>query len=177
MFSNYEEEAERPMTPDDLILTPTGLRYRGLRYPCTIGRGGLSTTKREGDMATPVGSHRIVQMLYRPERIRPPAPWATPIRLGDLWSDASDDAAYNTHVRAPYPHSHEELRRSDPLYDLILVTDWNWPDAKAGRGSCIFVHQWRRPGFPTEGCIALRRDHLFQIAQRIAPHTNLFVKH
>ena len=32
------------------------------------------------------------------------------------------------------------------MYDLILLTDWNWPHADPGRGSAIFIHQWRRPG-------------------------------
>ncbi|RKF16327.1 hypothetical protein D6850_01855 [Roseovarius spongiae] len=163
------------MTPHDMVLTPTGLRFRGRRYPCTIGRGGISATKREGDMATPTGAHRIVQMFYRPDRMARPADWATQLRPGDLWSDASEDAAYNTHVRAPYGASHEVLRRADPLYDLILVTDWNWPNAVPGRGSCIFMHQWRRPGHPTEGCVALRRDHLLGIARHVAPGARLIV--
>lgn len=163
------------MTADDLLLGPTGLRFRGRRYPCTIGRGGIRTDKREGDGATPVGTHRIVGMLYRPDRLARPADWAIPIRPGDLWSDDCGDAAYNQMVRVPYPHSHETLRRADPLYDLVLVTDWNWPVAEKSAGSCIFIHQWRRPGYPTEGCVALRRDHLRQIAQTIRPGCRLVV--
>lgn len=164
------------MSPDDLILTPTGLRYRGRRYPCTIGKGGIRADKREGDGATPVGTHHIVMMLYRPDRLTRPAPWAVPILPGDLWSDDSSDARYNQWVRAPYAPSHEALRRADPLYDLVLVTDWNWPVARAGRGSCIFIHQWRRPGYPTEGCVALRRRDLHALARDIAPKTRLIVK-
>jgi len=160
---------------DDMILTPTGLLYRGRRYPCSIGRGGRRVAKREGDGATPVGTHRIAMTLYRPDRIRCPAPWAQPILPGDLWSDASEDAAYNTHVRAPYAPSHEALRRADPLYDLILVTDWNWPDAVPHMGSCIFMHQWRRPGYPTEGCVALKRADLYRLSGEIMPGTRLIV--
>ena len=78
-------------------------------------------------------------------------------------------------VRAPYPHSHEALRRADPLYDLVILTDWNWPYAVKGRGSAIFLHQQRRKGFPTEGCIAFRRDHLQRIARLIAYETRLIV--
>jgi len=164
------------MTPKDLVLTPTGLRFMGQRFPCTIGRGGIRVDKREGDGATPVGTHGIVGMFYRPDRMARPAPWAEPILPGDLWSDDSDDAAYNTHVRAPYAPSHEALRRADPLYDLFFVTDWNWPDAKPGRGSCIFIHQWRRPGFATEGCVAFRRDHLRWIAAHLTPNSQLVVR-
>lgn len=163
------------MTPDDLVLTRLGLRFRGRRYPCTLGRGGVSARKREGDGATPVGEHRIVGLLYRPDRMARPTDWAVPIRPGDLWSDDAGDEDYNLMVRAPYPHSHEVLRRADPLYDLVLITDWNWPQAVRGRGSCIFVHRWRRPGYPTAGCIGLRPDHLLRIARQITYGARLIV--
>ena len=93
----------------------------------------------------------------------------------DLWSDDARDEDYNMMVRAPYPHSHEKLRRPDPLYDLVLLTAWNWPYAVKGRGSAIFIHQYRRPGYPTEGCISLSRSHLRQIAPMIKHHTRLII--
>lgn len=163
------------MTRGDLVLTPRGVRFQGRIYPCSIGKGGICHDKREGDGATPAGTHRIVGMLYRPDRIARPSYWACPIGPGDLWSDASGKPGYNLHVRAPYPYSHEKLRRADPLYDLVLITDWNWPNATPGQGSAIFIHQWRRPGYPTEGCIAFRRDHLHEIARAIQPGTRLIV--
>lgn len=163
------------MTPDDMVLTRIGLRFRGRLYPCTIGKGGVSAYKREGDGATPRGTHRIVGMLYRPDRIARPTGWATPIGPRDLWSDDSTDIDYNMMVRAPYPHSHEKLRRADPLYDLVILTDWNWPRAAKGRGSAIFIHQHRRAGYPTEGCVALSRAHLHAIAAKIGYRTRLIV--
>ena len=130
--------------------------------------------KREGDGGTPAGVHRIVGMLYRPDRIAPPAPWARPIGPRDLWSDDVADGNYNRHVRAPHPFSHERLRRGDRLYDLVLVTDWNRNGRKGG-GSAIFLHRWRRPGAPTQGCIAMAPRDLRWLAERIAPGTRLFV--
>ncbi len=164
------------MHAGDLVLTPTGVRFAGRRFPCTIGRGGLSRDKREGDGATPVGVHHIVGMFYRPDRMSSPAPWANPTRPGDLWSDDPDQPDYNLLVSKPYAHSHEVMRRADPLYDLVLITDWNWPDATPGQGSCIFIHQWRRPGYPTAGCVAFRPDHLRWIAARVQPGTRLIVR-
>ncbi|PRY20889.1 L,D-transpeptidase-like protein [Aliiruegeria haliotis] len=150
-----------------MVLTPMGVRFAGHRFPAAIGRGGVLPDKREGDGATPRGVHRVVGMLYRPDRIPCPAGWAQPIGPRDLWSDDSRDPAYNHRVRAPHPFGHEKLRRADPLYDLVLVSDWNYPDAVPGRGSAIFLHVWRKPRHPTEGCIAFRRDHLFWIAARL----------
>ena len=78
-------------------------------------------------------------------------------------------------MRVPYPHSHEVMRRADPMYDIVLVTDWNWPDAAPGRGSAIFLHQWRRPGYPTAGCVAFSREDLCWIAVRVQPGARLVV--
>jgi len=158
-----------------MVLTPRGLRFAGLVFPCSIGKGGLTSDKREGDGATPRGGHRIVGMLYRADRIARPAKGAIAIGPRDLWSDDRRDPAYNALVHAPHGFSHEQLRRADPLYDLVLLTDWNYPNAVPGRGSAIFIHQWRRPGYPTEGCIALRRDHLRWITRRISRKTRVIV--
>lgn len=163
------------MTPGDLVLTGRGLRFWGRYFPCAIGRGGLQGEKQEGDGATPFGVHHVIGCLYRPDRIAPPCSWARPIRPGDLWSDDQGHETYNQLVRTPYPHSHERLRRADPLYDMVLLTDWNWPLATPGKGSAIFLHQWRKPRHPTEGCIALRRDHLAWIAPRLVLGNRLVV--
>ena len=164
------------MTPNDLVLSPRGLRFQGCCFPCTIGKGGRSGRKAEGDGATPRGTHRLVGMLYRPDRMARPANWAVPIRPGDLWSAAPRADDYTHLVRAPYAASHEVLRRADPLYDLVILTDWNWPYSVPGRGSAIFIHRWRRPGYPTEGCIGLRPEHLRWIAPRIRFETRLLVR-
>ena len=163
------------MKRTDLVLTPRGLRAFGRILPCTIGRGGLSNRKREGDGATPLGEHRIVGMLYRPDRMDRPTDWAVPIRPGDLWSDDPTHEDYNLMVRTPYPYSHERLARADRLYDLVILTDWNWPYAVKGRGSAIFIHRWRKPGHPTEGCIALSPPDLMWMAKRIRHETRLIV--
>ena len=165
------------MTPLDMVLTPTGLRFQGRRFACTIGRGGVvaAERKREGDGGTPAGTHRIVGMLYRPDRMARPTDWALPIGPSDLWSDDVRDPDYNLMVRAPHGFSHEHLRRADPQYDLVLITDWNWPYSVPGRGSAIFIHRWRRPCAPTAGCVALAPQDLLWIAQRLRPQSRLIV--
>jgi L,D-peptidoglycan transpeptidase YkuD (ErfK/YbiS/YcfS/YnhG family) len=166
------------VTPQDLVVTPMGVRFLGRVLPCTIGRGGIvaAAQKREGDGATPAGSHRIVGMLYRPDRMAQPTDWALPIGPLDLWSDDPKDDDYNLMVRAPHGFSHEALRRADPLYDLVILTDWNWPYAVPGRGSAIFLHRWRRPGYPTAGCVAFDPRDLMWIARRITHQTRLVVR-
>ncbi|SDD95145.1 L,D-peptidoglycan transpeptidase YkuD, ErfK/YbiS/YcfS/YnhG family [Paracoccus isoporae] len=163
------------MSPADIVLTPAGLRFLGRHLPCSIGRGGVTKAKAEGDGATPSGIHAVTACWYRPDRIARPAPWAVPIGPVDLWCDASGHPDYNRHVRAPFAASHETLRRADPLYDIVLTTDWNWPAAVPGMGSAIFLHQWRRPGYATAGCIAMARRDLVWLAARAAPGTRIIV--
>ena len=165
------------MNPADLVLTPTGLRYMGRTFPVAIGRGGITTDKNEGDGATPAGIHRIIGLLYRPDRIARAAlpPWARPIHPEDRWCDASGHPDYNHLTRQPFGKSAERLRRADPLYDLILPLDWNWPDAVPGKGSAIFIHQWRRPLYPTAGCLALSRGDLIFIARHAMPGTRVII--
>lgn len=165
------------MTPLDLVLTPMGVRFRGRLFPCSIGRGGITAKKREGDGATPVGRHHITGILYRADRIaaRLLPSEARPIGPRDLWCDEPTHPAYNHQTRAPFAASHEALRRADPLYDVILTTDWNWPEAQPGKGSAIFLHIWRRVGYPTAGCVAFSKADLLWIVRHLAPSSTLIV--
>lgn len=168
------------MTPQDIVVGRWGLRAFDRRFSCTVGRGGIvpARAKREGDGATPDGTHGIVGMLYRPDRIaRAMLPdWAVPYGPPDLWSDDPRDPDYNLMVRAPHPFGHERLSRADPMYDLILITDWNWPQSVSGRGSAIFMHAWRRPLARTAGCVAVAPADLMWIANRITHQTRLIIR-
>lgn len=170
------------MTPYDLVLTPRGVRFMGRLFPCSVGRGGIRVDKREGDGATPAGTHRIVGGGFRPDRM--PHPFSgrrgpfmmRPLRVADIWSDDVADPAYNTALHsASHPYSHEKLFRADHLYNLFLMTDWNWPIAVPGRGSAIFIHSWRRAGYPTEGCVALAPVHLIWITRNLRARSRLIV--
>ena len=159
----------------DLILTPLGLRMVDKLLPCVIGRNGISKFKREGDKKTPTGKHQVVGMLFRPDRIPKPRKWALPIRPRDIWSDDPKDPNYNLMVTLPNSFGHERLFRSDHLYDLIIITNWNWPYSVKGRGSAIFLHSWKKKGSPTEGCIALSQHNLLQVAKFIDFGTRIIV--
>ncbi len=166
------------MKPTDIVVTRMGARFMGRRFACAVGRGGIvpARAKREGDGATPSGVHRLVGMLYNPARLTAPADWALPVSPVDRWSDDPRDPDYNLMVRLPHGFGHERLVRPDPLYDLILLTDWNWPEAVPGRGSAIFVHTWRRPRYPTAGCVAFAQADLLWMAPRITHQTRLIIR-
>ena len=159
-----------------IYITPRGARVGNIIYPCSIGKNGTTSRKREGDNATPEGAHEIIGLLYRPDRLERPTNWALPIRPRDSWSDDCADPEYNMMGQVPSQFHHERFYRADPLYDLVLLINWNWPYAIKGRGSAIFLHQWRKPGHPTEGCIAFDPRHLLQIVRRIRFGTKIIVR-
>jgi len=159
----------------DLTLTPLGLRVGDKLLPCVIGKNGISKLKREGDGKTPTGKHQIVGMLYRPDKISRPRKWALPIRPRDIWSDDVKDPNYNLMGKLPSLFDHEQLFRCDNLYDLVIITNWNWPYAVKGRGSAIFIHSWKKSASHTEGCIALSKKNLFKVAKFIDFGSQLIV--
>lgn len=162
-----------------MVVTRWGARYRGRRIPCAIGRGGIRPDKREGDGATPLAPLRLMGGGYRADRMKQPdAPFfLRTIGPGHVWSDDANDPAYNHGLDAPdHPFSHEKLRRADRLYDLFIITDWNWPEATPGQGSAIFLHRWRKPRHPTEGCIAFAPHHLRWIVETWQPESRIIIK-
>jgi len=144
------------------------VRLGSLALPCALGRNGRRVRKREGDGATPVGCWRIAGVLYRADRVRRPRTRlpVRPIVQSDGWCDAPTDRNYNRLVRHPYPASAERLWRPDNLYDVIVVLSHNSRPRVRGGGSAIFMHVAKSGYAPTEGCIALRREHLLRLAQR-----------
>jgi len=51
---------------------------------------------------------------------------------------------------------------ADDLYKWGVMVRYNG-DALAGAGSCIFLHIWRNPESPTEGCTAMAEEDLLAI--------------
>lgn len=148
-----------------------------LVVPCALGRGGITSRKREGDGATPRGSLALEGGFYRPGAHRRPrtAIHLAPTLPADGWCDAPNDRNYNCRVRHPYSASAEHLWRTDSLYDIVVVLGYNRRPRLRGRGSAIFLHV-AKPGYtPTEGCVALAYGDLVKVLAAIGPRTRLVV--
>ncbi len=76
-------------------------------------------------------------------------------------------------MQLPYPASAEKLWREDRLYDIVVVIDHNTRPRIRGNGSAIFLHVARPDLEPTEGCIALRREHLLLLLGKVRRGTIL----
>jgi L,D-peptidoglycan transpeptidase YkuD (ErfK/YbiS/YcfS/YnhG family) len=147
------------------------LTYKNLHFPAALGRGGMRARKKEGDGATPLGAWACVKVYYRPDRVRRPQTTlhAEPLRANIGWCDAPNDRNYNRKVTLPYAASAETLWRDDHLYDVIVVLDYNLMPRSRGRGSAIFLHVARLSLSPTEGCIAIKREHLHRLLHALSP--------
>ena len=164
---------------DDLVVTRWGARFQGRNLSCALGRSGIGIKQGEGDGITPVGMFRLDHILVRPDRIAFESPSVEQKVIGprDIWSDDPKDPAYNLAALGPaYPYSHEALRRADPLYDAVGVLDFNWPEPVAGKGSAIFIHVWRKPRHPTEGCIAFAPQDLVALFSRWTPASRVITR-
>lgn len=144
---------------------------------CALGRGGISSAKREGDGATPRGTFRIGRVYYRRDRLCRPrtALGLAATRPRDGWCDAADDRNYNRFVTHPYPASAEHLWRTDGLYDVVAVIDYNRRPRTRARGSAIFMHVAEQGLRPTQGCVALARRDLLKVLARLGPHTRIAI--
>jgi len=138
------------------------VRFGPLIFRAALGRGGITSFKREGDGCTPLARMAVLSGFRRAGMLTPDGAGISLFRAGDKggWCDAPDHAAYNRQVRLPFTASHETLVRDDVLYDFGFVLDWNVVSRRRDMGSAIFLHV-AKPGFPpTQGCIALERRDL-----------------
>jgi L,D-peptidoglycan transpeptidase YkuD (ErfK/YbiS/YcfS/YnhG family) len=160
----------------DLVVRGRAAWFLGRRFPCEIGRRGVSAAKREGDGCSPLGAFALRLVLWRADRGPRPRGVVPTRAIGprDGWSDDPGDPLYNRAIRRPHPFSHERLRRADRVYDLLVTTSHNELGAP-GAGSAIFVHLRRGPGRPTAGCVAFDRAALRWILARWRPRSRLVI--
>lgn len=156
----------------------TGVLSFGSKHMrCALGRGGISSQKHEGDGATPRGKMALVEVYYRPDRLKRPKTGLPVFPLGPAmgWCDDPNDRNYNQLVPWPYRASAEHLWRRDHLYDLIVVLDFNFGVRKRYAGSAIFWHLAHDDFSPTEGCIAIEKKEMIKMLEKCGPETRLLV--
>jgi len=163
----------------DILVNAAGeLQWASRTCRCALGHGGVRIDKREGDGATPVGRFPLRRVLYRPDRLSAPTTLLPVAALSpdDGWCDDPADPQYNRPVRLPYAARHEELWRTDALYDVIVVIGHNDAPVVPGKGSAIFLHLATADYRPTRGCVALALPDLVEILAEVGPGDGLNVQ-
>lgn len=132
-------------------------------YAGHVGRNGVSSAKREGDLRTPVGTFRLRGGFGVRADPGLAMGWFR-VDSRDVWVDDSGSSLYNTHQRTPADGrwgSAEELLNS-PAYDYAQVVGYN--EARTpGRGSAIFFHV--DLGHGTAGCVSVPAGALLAVMQ------------
>jgi L,D-peptidoglycan transpeptidase YkuD (ErfK/YbiS/YcfS/YnhG family) len=138
---------------------------------CALGREGTATQRDmcEGDFKTPLGVYPFRRIYYRVDKVslletKLPPHIITP-NCG--WCDEPTHSSYNQYVTLPFEVSHEQLWRSDDIYDLIIVIGHNDDPVVSGKGSAVFIHAARYGFLPTAGCIGLELSNLQRLARLI----------
>jgi zinc D-Ala-D-Ala dipeptidase len=164
-------------------------REVGTAWPVNVGAKGMTwgrgvhpdpvavQIKNEGDNTAPAGVFKIGAAYGQDVSS---TPFKLPVqKIDNNWVCVDDPAstAYNK-VFAVDPNqkkdwkSAEKMNRTDHLYKWVINIEQNYPVIKAGCGSCIFFHVWRRAGSPTEGCTAMSETHIVELLSWLDPLLN-----
>jgi len=147
------------------------LTFKGQKYRCALGKGGVKTEKTEGDGVSPTGTYTLRRVLYRADRLAKPETSLeiTEIQPDDGWCDEPEHEDYNRQVKLPFAPSHEKLMRDDNIYDIIVVLGHNDHPPIPYKGSAIFFHLARENFTPTEGCVAITLEAMLEILKNVKP--------
>ena len=170
ILQRYEREsvssAWRPIgEPFPIVLGKAGLAWgRGLHGEAA----STPNRKREGDGKSPAGVFALSAVFgYAPAAESAMASSDMPYVQARATTECVDDPAsahYNSVLeRTGVPvdwNSAEHMRRDDEQYRLGVVVDHNTGPARAGAGSCIFLHIWEGPASTTAGCTAGDAAHI-----------------
>ncbi len=158
-----------------IIIKNRKLIFRDYKVKCAVGKRGINNKKKEGDLKTPIGSFKIKDIFYRKDRVNN---LKTKIKKKIIkknmgWCDDPKSPRYNKLIRYPYKYTSEKLFRSDNIYDIILVLDFNMRPIQKNKGSAIFIHIAKKKFKPTKGCIAVRKVDMKKIVASINYNTKV----
>lgn len=145
------------------------LGAKGLAWDREYRPEPADAVKREGDGKSPAGLFRLTQVFAGNAQALPPH-LAMPVLIADAATICVDDPSskyYNTVIDRDEAatvdwSSHENMLRSDELYDLGLTVAYN-EGCTPGAGSCIFMHIRRPEVCTTAGCTAMERKDLLDL--------------
>ena len=153
------------------------LTYQNNKVKCAIGKRGIGKKQKEGDEITPRGTFRIKNILYRKDKINNLRSIIkkTPIEKNMGWCDDPKSKDYNKLIKYPFNYTSEKLYKSDNIYDIILVLNFNMHPIKKNKGSAIFIHISNNNYSTTKGCIAIKKKELIKLIELINEKTKIII--
>jgi len=159
-----------------IIINKSGyLKFKNLKFKCSLGKSGIGEKKIEGDNITPEGTYQIIRVYYRKDRVKK---IKAKIKLFEIkknfgWCDQPNSKFYNRLIDIPNKLSHEKLYRKDNVYDVIIVLNYNMNPTIQYKGSAIFIHVAKRKFPPTKGCVAISKKNLLSLIEAISKKTKI----
>ena len=153
------------------------LYFYNFKIKCSIGKGGLTSKKKEGDLKTPKGKFKFKLLLYRKDRIRKFQCKIKKRSINHLmgWCDDPGSKHYNKLIKYPFDKSAEKLFLKKNIYDLILVINHNMNPVVKKKGSAIFLHIATKKFSKTKGCISIKKKDFIKILSMISNKTKLII--
>ena len=151
--------------------------FYNYKIKCSIGKNGLSSKKKEGDLKTPKGKYKFNFLLYRKDRIKKIQCKLKKITIKQNmgWCDDPRSIYYNKLIKFPFKKSAENLFLKKNIYDLILVIDFNTKPVVKNKGSAIFLHLADKKFKPTKGCIGIKKKSFIKILPLINKKTKIII--
>ena len=153
------------------------LYFYNHKIKCSIGKKGLTSKKKEGDLKTPKGKFKFEFLLFREDRIKKVHSKLKKIKIVKNlgWCDDPTSSSYNRLIKFPFKKSAEKLFLKKRNYDLILVINFNRKPVIKNRGSAIFLHLIDKKFNATNGCIAIKKKDFIKILPLITKRTELLI--
>jgi L,D-peptidoglycan transpeptidase YkuD (ErfK/YbiS/YcfS/YnhG family) len=154
------------------------LKYKNFKFRCSLGKAGIKKKIREGDNITPKGTFKLLNVFYRPDKIKKIKTKLSKIRIKKNfgWCDDPKSKFYNKLVRLPFIGSYEKLYRRDSIYDLLIVLNYNTNPIVENKGSAIFIHIAKKKINKTAGCVALKKKDLLILLANIKKNTKIKIQ-
>ena len=161
----------------NIIIKNHFLLYKGYKLKCSIGKSGLTCSKKEGDLATPKGLFKLGLLYYRKDRIklRKCAIKRKIIKKNMGWCNDTRSKKYNKEISFPFKYRAEKLYRKDNIYNIIINIKYNHSPVIKGKGSAIFLHLCKKKYKGTSGCVALEKKDFLKIIPLINKRTKISI--
>ena len=151
-----------------ILINSKYLTCNNYKAKCVVGKRGIGSKKKEGDLITPKGKYKVKFILYRKDRIKKIQTKVKKviIKKNMGWCDDPRSKQYNKLIKLPFKLNYEKLYRKENIYDIILVLNYNMRPTIKNKGSAIFIHIATKNFKKTEGCIALKKIHLLKVKKK-----------
>ncbi len=151
------------------------LTYRNFKVKCAVGKRGIGIKKKEGDLKTPKGTFKVKEILFRKDRLINIKTGIKKTIIGkDMgWCDDPESKNYNKLIKNRDKIKSEKLYRSDNIYDIIIVLDYNMRPVRKFKGSAIFIHIAKKNFSSTKGCIAIGKKEIKNLLKFLDKKTKI----